>query len=377
MSEAGAGGDADFPGLPDRIESVRRLAEHGPSALPAPPPGLGTGTPLLYLDQNVWVRMLRDGADAARQRQRLESAVEAGSVVVCLSGSHYAETWHRGDWRSRWRLARQMWDVSRLVALLPMHALLPAEIGQALRLLGAPLPEAYAQVEVLGTGVNHAFDSPTGRLRLIESLGPDGQEGPAVPLSDVPQQERDFYAGGSRAYEWFSLAGLPGDMRAQGLDLRTHRRHGGEFADGERGLAALLMRREAAVSLGEAVTGHDLAWIWGPLCDACAVLDVDPNGLLWAIAEVDGRAGVRRLIRSMPSFGLLHDLRVLRHENPQQPWHGNDRQDLLALSVAVVHCRAVVTERHWTHLLNRLDVAGRTGAFVTAGLGEALDRLGV
>ena len=42
---------------------------------------------------------------------------------------------------------------------------------------------------------------------------------------------------------------------------------------------------------------------------------------------------------------------VVRHRNPQMSWTRNDIRDMHALSVAVVHCDVVVTERHVTSLL--------------------------
>lgn len=88
-------------GVPDDAELRRRSTEHGPSALPPPAKGLRSGAPLVYLDQLVWVRLLKGGPAAAEQLERLRSAVDAGLVVTCLSAAHYAETWHRGAWVSR------------------------------------------------------------------------------------------------------------------------------------------------------------------------------------------------------------------------------------------------------------------------------------
>ncbi len=350
----------------------------GPQTMPAEAPGLATGAPLLYLDQKVWVWLLRGLSSGdervVAQHRRLVSAVEEARVVVCLSAAHYVETWHRGDWRSRWGLARLMWDVSRLATLAPAHVLQPAEVAHALRLLGAPVPEGIGAIQVLGQGVNHAFASPTGRLRLVKSLGPDGEEGPPVAWEDLTPAQRSVYAPGV-VHEWLALAGTPGDLRLQDVDLLLNRRAGSDFASDERRLARLLAHRQGPVSVGEAISGNDIGWIWGSLCEVCAALGVNPNAVLFALAEVGGRAGVREFVRSMPTFGVLHDLRVLRHENPQQPWQDNDRQDLLALSVAAVHCGALVTERQWAHLFGRLERKGRPGMLVFARLTDAMDRL--
>lgn len=367
-------GTSSAAGMPDDGELARRSAAWAPPTMPLAPAGTESGAPLLYLDQQVWVGLLRGGPGAARQHKRLSEAVTDGRLVTCLSAAHYAETWHRGNWESRWALAHLMWDVSRLMTLAPLHALQSGEVERAVAQFGGPLDVSPTASAVLGRGVNHAFASPTGRLRILESIVPDGRE---IPLGERPAEEQRIYASGGRGYEWFSLAGLPCDMRMDGLDLATQRREGDSFAAGERELAALLTHRDPAVSLGQAIAGSDLAWVWDALCAACGSSGIDPNDFLQDLAARGGRSAVEEFVRSMPTFGLLHDLRVLRHQNPQQPWRGNDRRDLFALAVAATYCRAVVTERHWTHLLGRLSIRQRTGAHVTTDLGDALDQLGV
>lgn len=365
-----------FPGLPDEAESARRLKEHGPSALPVPAPGLAVGAPLLYLDQKVWVWLLKASPDAVAQRRRLETAVESAAVVVVLSAAHWAETWHRGDWRSRWHLARLMWDTTRLAALAPAHALQRSEVRHALRGAGVPAP-VTDEPPVVGTGVDHAFASPTGRLTTHASLGPDGPTGPPIPFEEQSQAARDVQRSvrGTWPYEWFSLAGFPGDMRGDGLDMRTHRRAGREFADSERTIAGVLRRRGPGVTVGQALTAHDLGWIWDDMSASCADAGVDANAFLQRLAGLGGRPLVEEFVQAMPTFGVLHGLRALRHENPEQPWHDNDRQDLLALSVAAAHCRTVVTERHWSHLLRRLAADGRPVSRAFPSLAAALDDL--
>ncbi|MGC8489133.1 MAG: hypothetical protein ACP5QO_13095, partial [Clostridia bacterium] len=56
------------------------------------------------------------------------------------------------------------------------------------------------------------------------------------------------------------------------------------------------------------------------------------------------------------------EMRRLQHQNPQRRWKTNDYYDVTALSVAVVHCDVVVTERHWAALITRagLDKLHRT-----------------
>lgn len=164
--------------------------------MPPPAPGVASGAPRLYLDQFVWVSLLRGGPDATRRCARLAEAVAEGSVVVCLAAAHWIETWHRGGWESRWGLARLLWDASRLHCLSPMNELLPREVASALRGVDVQVPER-TEASVLGTGVNHAFACETGRLRLVEWVSSTGEEGPPVLLGSVGRR-RATVGGGRR-----------------------------------------------------------------------------------------------------------------------------------------------------------------------------------
>ena len=121
-----------------------------------------------YLDQQQWIRLAKGKAGldpkALELLRLIEDLVAKGNTVAPLSMAHWAETWHRGDWRSRWNLSRVMWDTSRLVSLAPFHGLISSEIDLELnRRLGRPTwPQ---RIQPLGIGVNHAWSTNLGRLR--------------------------------------------------------------------------------------------------------------------------------------------------------------------------------------------------------------------
>jgi hypothetical protein len=338
------------------------------------PPSMPVTCAAAYLDQQQWVRLARGAdADSADERDRLTCATTADRLVTPLSAGHYSETWHRGDWTSRWRLARLMWDNSRLLTLAPLHALVRQELATAMRGLGLTI-EGCSPVEPIGTGVNHAFASPTGRLTLHETVSDDGNHGRLLTLDEVSEEAKRFYVPGERGYEWFSLAGMPEDMHMDGLDLKTHRRAGQDFADFEQDLASRARQRPEA-DRRIYVIAADSDRFWRSFEDLLTENDYQPSEVFHEL-RASGRTAVLDLVMSLPCFGLFQELRARRHANTSHRWEPNDRIDLLTLAVAAVHCDVVVTERHWTHELTQVSRHRPVRATATARLSHALDRLG-
>jgi hypothetical protein len=69
----------------------------------------------------------------------------------------------------------------------------------------------------------------------------------------------------------------------------------------------------------------------------------------------DGRAGMSRFLRSVPTLWASSKLERLRHSGSQRVWERQDLLDISALAVASVYCDVVVTERIW------VDAARRAG----------------
>lgn len=357
--------DAPFPGFPGSQAEAERWRAFAPLLWPPTPPGLERA-PLFYLDQKIWISLLKGGGLAGEQAFRLHELVESGVISVALSTAHYVETWHRGDWMSRWELARLMWDITRLVALPPMHALIRGEIADALGLFGVAAPGVLASEVPIGQGVNFAFASPTGRISHID------EQGDVVEWSELSEDARRLHSAGV-GYEWFSLAGLPYDMRADGLDLATNRHAGLRFADHEANLARALGDKRGLARTRPLTVGA-LRDIESEIVEACLASNVSPRPfLLWLFEGDQHRAS--QFLDGMPSYGTFQLLRKLRHANPQKPWEGNDRQDLLALSVALTSCDVVVTEKYWSHIAAQAGFTGQGTARAYSSLDQALHEL--
>jgi len=80
-------------------------------------------------------------------------------------------------------------------------------------------------------------------------------------------------------------------------------------------------------------------------------------------------------LSDMPVVHAQMEMRRLQHQNPSRHWQPNDHNDVIALSMAVVHCDVVVTEKHWAHLLTEraaLDKKHSTLVVDRKGLPELL-----
>ena len=320
---------------------------------------------LVFLDQQHWVALLRraPGSQAGRVRHSLEQAVREGRVVVPLTAGHYLETWHRARWRSRHALAEVMRDLSGWRTLAPPQRVLRLELE---RVLGGGVPVLPA--EVLGHGVDHAFDSTTGRFRLVSrawtsDLPVEGQ--PLVGLDAQLHDVRDMYP---ENWEWFNLAGPAEDFPLTMFDdtqieLRPEHRRGDEFVSAEREIIGWLAQRGMTNRVREALVTDDLLSMVDDINQCCLRLRHDPD-------QLRTPGALPTLHRALPSRDVLADLRSLRLENPQFPLEQHDRVDLLGLAVALVYCDVVVTERRWRHFASRLGIRDRFRTIVVSHLDE-------
>jgi len=325
---------------------------------------------LLYLDQHHWVALLRS-ADrrTAELAERLQGLVDSGEVVVVLTSGHYLETWHRAKWGSRSALAALMRDVSRLTTLAPIQVVARHEIERAL--VGGP---PVTVTEILGTGVNHAFASATGRFRLVERAWTHEcqEEGPAI--QEVPGYFVEFQAEHPEAWEWLNLAGPPAaDFPLPGFDdsqfeIRPEHRRGDEFVEHERELLDRLSAHGLSARLRDALVLSDIVELLDEINAGCIRARVNPDRLR-------GGPAMRGFHAALPSRDLLVDLRSLRLQDRNLPLEQHDRTDLLGLAVALVYCDVVVTERRWAHFARRARTYERYGTEVRSRLDDLLPAL--
>src|SRR5699024_10883897 len=125
--------------------------------------------PVVYLDMNAWVAMVRGSAKGdqkwAAARSGFETAISSGHILVTLAAAHYLEHWHRRDLRSREQVEPILRDVSGYAALLSPYLVRRREVRAFVTRLAGVLRLFPSPIYLLGFGVGHAFGSTYGRFR--------------------------------------------------------------------------------------------------------------------------------------------------------------------------------------------------------------------
>ncbi|MFE1575394.1 hypothetical protein [Streptomyces fradiae] len=338
---------------------------------------------IVYLDQNKWVELLKaekNGADspALAAAIALREAVDSGIAVVPLSAAHYLETWHRSNWESRHALARLMRAISQFSTLAPIQRVQRWEIDIALtEYLGFEVGRENPKPvrgQVLGRGVDHAFASLTGRLRLVSNVAkegvPEGEElDPEPKLLGLLEQLRALPGD---VYEWWSLAGNENDsMIHADWETRGQHRIGDSYAEQERQLSNhLTTNKNKKQKLDDLIAAQELAEISEHIHEATEEFRIGTLNVYGRLVEMGGPEAVKEFLLAMPSAAVKYEARRLKHRNSQWPWQQHDQIDLAALSVALPYADIVVTERQWTHLLKVAKLDRRFGTRVISRLGE-------
>jgi hypothetical protein len=318
---------------------------------------VGVTARLIYLDQHIWVRLLQGiktlDPTAKLVQELLTAQRDADTTRVPLSGAHYLETWHRRDEQSRHELAGLMRDISRYDSLAAVHTIERASVAWEICRLSrrepiGPEPSSL----VLGRGVNHAFDSPIGRFRVVSSIATDTT--PEGPLLDPPQGLAEVAERGGEVWEWFNLAGSDELFQRDGIDVRPEHRLGRTQASDELELRRLLLEDKVLRGrLEDLIITQEMVRILDYVNLVCRYLNVDPVALFIE----DNPGSIRSFVRAVPVTNMRYRLRLHRHRDAGYPIEQHDRTDLHALALAVPYCDVVVTEKRWSHAIRaaRLD----------------------
>lgn len=342
---------------------------------------------IVYLDQNKWVELLRADKVSAENppiREALEllrAGVSNGRVAVPLSAAHYLETWNRKDWESRHALAKLMRELSNFVTLSPIQQILDWEIeGLLLRSFRGSrctcIPPDIASL-MLGHGVMHAFNSPTGRLRLVERVAAAGvEEGPPASLT---QDLRDLLAATQAlpndAYEWWSLGGFKDSLEYEDLESRSEHRLGTERVAREEALARRIssdkyLRRR----LDDYLIAEELALATDDI-NRIAFWHGASTDLLMESWFAKGPEYGSFLLECLPTRTCIFSIRKAKHSNSQWKWQQHDRTDMAALAVAVPYCDIVVTERQWSHVFRSTHLDSRYSTSVLNRIADLIPLL--
>jgi hypothetical protein len=322
-------------------------------------------TPLrVYLDLNKWIDLARANLgrpDADRYQDVLAIArhgKQAGLAAFPLSSTHFMELLRVRSAKQRHEVGSVMAELSALETMVSGADVLPGEVDRALRARWGR-PPGLREVAIFGHGAGHAFNEESFVYHL-----PDH-----VEVDEVTRQRIETAMG--RQMEEGLLMGPLQDFPYGGVDPRDGDEQQDKHAGEERELGALIRKSGRQ--------GGDFRQIW----EARTLAEIVPAiaeamlraGLSPTLFAALGADGVKAFLADLPTSSALFELRYRRHRDPALPWTRRDLHDLHALSMAVVHCDVVVTERHMAGLIHeaKLDVRHRTTVLTDlTDLGPAL-----
>lgn len=311
---------------------------------------------LLHLDQFAWVELARakrskDGPYAAILEALLD-LTGRGLLSVPLSAANYLELWNRQSWKSRVAVGEVMRDVSRYATLLALFEVQDREVREAVNSIktdGLVRKAVIPREEILGFGVNHAFNSETGRWRFVESIARDGvPEGAPIPA------DADFLAGieklGSERWEWFNLVGLEELYSFGDLEIRPEHRLGDLWVEMQQKIAAVLD------------TSSDPTFPDRYLCHleledlAPVILGYFGSSSAMSRYFTGPEAGFA-FVRAVPTAYAESRLLRFAHKNTSYMFRQHDKTDVITLSHVLPYVDALVADKHWTAMARagRLD----------------------
>ena len=317
----------------------------------------------VYLDQWVWIRLARAALGRPKDPQDpdvlavVRESVRLGLASYPLSPVHYKELAAGASPRQARELAPVIEAISRHHTMTgPGIDVVSGELDRYLhRRFGRPA--APRAIQVFGQGFGHAFgEGDRFRPRLVA-----GDGGPPPVAPGVRHQLEELAA---EVTEHFMLAGLPEGAAIPGYDPRAHTVYDRQFAEQENDLARHLVTLPQAkvrdVIYARALAG-DVIPLLGPALQHAGL----PPGAL----PLDSKEAAMAMLRELPTLWATTELKRLQHENPGRPWVPQDHGDLMALTMAIVHCDIVVFDKHWTALARRAGLARANGT-ILCRLGE-------
>jgi hypothetical protein len=324
----------------------------------------------VYLDQNKWVDLARaatghrHGARFVDALASARAAAASGSASFPLDIYRYLETGKRRDDRSRIQVADLMLELSKQHTMARPHALLPAEIDQALdRRFGRM--ERPGRVHVFGSGLRHitadavtwpSFD-PTKLPDSITEIAPSA----LVEIERIYNElvERELLRMGPQVV-------LKAGFDPSAADLAQ------QFIDYENSIGAAIRGQRLSGDLLElAVRASDLGGIRTAVTEA-----LQRFGMTWEdFIERMPPAELVKFIDDLPTRYVTNVMRSAKLRQMEQKWEPNDFNDLAALPVAAVYCDVVVTEKQWVHRLRQGKVEQRYNTTLLSDTAALVDLL--
>jgi hypothetical protein len=312
-----------------------------------------------YLDQNKWIDLAR-AATGHPEGHRFADVLEiarhgskAGLVDFPLSSVHYMETLRMRSGRHRRDVGGVMNELSRQVTMVASTDVLPGEIDRAVRARWGR-PTNLREVAIFGHGPWHAFREEPKRFHLSDDLQVDDETRARVEEHYTHLLEEALLSGPAEDFPYGGFDPQAGDA------LRE--RH----AQDERDLGELIRRSNRKAGDFRA------AWLARTLVELTPLVTESMlrAGLSPELFVGLGKDGLAEFLYDLPVASAVFEIRYRRHRDPALPWNRQDLNDLHALSMAVVHCDVVVTERHVAGLMKEAKLDQRHSTVVLTDLAE-------
>lgn len=315
----------------------------------------------IYLDQNKWIDLRRAQSEADQAKYKTErdflkvaqAGVEAGLLSFPLSLVHYIETSNRGDRESRHALADMMAGLSRFDTIASPRPVLDMEIDQSLRSIFGR-PNTVRAIPIFGHGVAHAAANPFFASLITPEMIPD-------PI----KREAALHA-----IELEMLRGLDDPKRKELTDsIRDNDERYAEWEEARRELAQTEGYGKGE-DLQRLMVGEGIGEIIGE-----TVIARDRAGIGEDEFFSIGKEGLTQFLEGVSTRWVVTELRRRLRANPTRKWEGNDLRDLTAMSLGVVYCDVVVTERQYAAETRHLKLDRKYDTVVTHRLQEAISHL--
>lgn len=289
----------------------------------------------IYLDQNAWIQLSRQRSgkssepNLGRALRVVEELAADKDAVFPLSGSHYVETYKRGDPQARRRLGEFMFSVAGLERIADAPQLLVDEVRTAASLL-LDLAEP-SRPKPFGQGMEHVFPQAGAIYETPTMATAIARFGRAAI---VERAELEMIAGPSFQLPAFGIA-RPNDTIPQ--------RH----LDFELGTRARLLNEGLTSDLAQrTIYAQEAMDVVEPLKAFLHANRIDGGSLM-------SDAGMTALLHAMPARGAVVRMRASAHQNADFKWAIGDLHDISALGTAAGYCDIVVCEKHWGSILGR------------------------
>lgn len=291
--------------------------------------------PRIYLDQNAWIQLSRQRSGKssdpaiARALEVVEKLASDRDALFPLSGSHYGETYKKGDPDARRRLGEFMFSIAGLERIADAPQLLADEVRTAaslqLSLAKPPPPKPF------GRGLGHVFPEVGAMYETATMATAIARFGrPAI----VESVELEMIAGPNFQLPAFGIARPNDQIPRRHLDFELDTRS----RLLQQGLTSDLARRT--------IYAQEAMDVIEPLKEFLHVKRIDGGPLMTD-------AGMTALLHAMPAKGAVVRMRASAHQNAHFKWAIGDLHDISALGTAAGYCDIVVCEKHWGSVLKR------------------------